>query len=94
MDGEKCAILKNDEERSDKMTYLKHYDFTIGVLTGAVVLCRGKTENRIRDNETKGKELSILKKLSSPFEKKTFHNPFQKDQGELRTHQNSASCNI
>ena len=49
---EKNVFVRNGEERNGKLTLLKHNAFAIGFLKGAGDLYRGKTENRIIDNET------------------------------------------
>ena len=61
------CYVKNSENRSDKMTLLKLDPFAIGFLTGAGVLYRGKTENRIIDNETKVKRTFYINKVLKPF---------------------------
>ena len=61
------CYVRNGEERSDKLTFLKHDVFAIGFLTGAWVLYRGKTENRIKDNGTKVKITFYINKVLKPF---------------------------
>ena len=58
---------RNGEESSDKMTFLKHDVFSIGFLTDAGVLYRGKTENRIKDNGSKVKIIYYINKVLKPF---------------------------
>ena len=59
--------VRNGEERCDKLTFIKHDVFVIGILTGAGVLNRGKTENRIKDNGTKVKRTLYSNKIIKPF---------------------------
>ena len=61
------CYVKNSEKRSDKLTLLKLDPFAICFLTGAGVLYRGKTENRIIDNETKVKRTFHINKVLKPF---------------------------
>ena len=81
----RICYVRNGEERSDKVTYLKHYAFAIGFLTSAGVLYRGNTEYRIIDNGTKVKRNFYIEKVIKPFLiKKTSHNPFQKEKGGIK----------
>jgi hypothetical protein len=59
--------VRNCEERSDKLTILKHDVFTIDFLTGAGVLYRVKMENRIKDNGSKVKITFYIHKVFKPF---------------------------
>ena len=61
------CYVRNDEERSDTVTSLKHYAFAIGFLTGAWGLYRGNTEYRIWDNGTKVKRTIYIDKVTKPL---------------------------
>ena len=61
------CYVRNSEERSDKVTFLKHYEFAIGFLAGAGFLYRGNTEYRIRGNGTKVKITFYIDKVIKLF---------------------------
>ena len=61
------CYVRNSEERSDKLTFLKLDALAIDVLTGAGVLYRGKAENQIIDNETKVKRSFYNNKVIKPL---------------------------
>ena len=61
------CYVRNGEERSDNVTYLKHHAFAIGFLTGAGALYTGNSEYRIRDNGTIVKRTFYIEKVIKPF---------------------------
>ena len=60
-------FVRNCEERSDKLTFPKHNASAIGFMTGARILHRDKTHNRIIDNVTKVKRTFYINTVIKPF---------------------------
>ena len=63
----RICYARNGEERSDKVTFLKHYALAIDFLIDAGVLYRGNTEYRIKDNGTKVKRTFYINKVIKPI---------------------------
>ena len=68
--------VRNCEERSDKLTFPKHNAYGIGFMTGARILHRDKTQDRIIDNVTKVKRTCYINKVLKPFFNKKVQKPY------------------